>query len=1200
MGRASNRKKRRRAEVMSSPFPELARYDRASALAVLAAASVSPTAAHRQPSISVATAALHQRRRDGHTTVTPDDLPQLLAAGAKGLRYGGLEADEPLDPRLDVRARWGNELFRLAPGGWERPISIVQQAKLASHALDPTLDQRLGFRLRDLAELALRHMDEMLAPLSEQWPQGETNPAAVWEREAFVTPGEVAAAREAPTIDSTASRCSDPERAARALRWASCSPNELEAQPAEQSGVLGPVLAVRRDEIYEDVPVGFMLDGLYSSLEALTSVALEEDEARVAWERACRLQVLNLIAGRGGPIAQDVDTGNGRILALQPVGDGVLLAVDVAAVGLDELGIEQAEERLRAIAPGATLHTPRGALTIDDDEEVLRLVVVVGVGPLMVFRGDEELPVNIVSAEDLRWIITSAERHDDLAAFVLDWQTPTRERTFSFGPFDLWEVWKGNGGAFHRLGAPLTSLVFDPHHERAEWQRHAKLVWLERSLLALGLPGLCSWPEVNLDKEGGLAATLIDLRDMAVDVALLQDGTAVGVRHGVRRAGTVRPSNIAHALLWKLRHLEGPISLLAADTSVRIEISGPIDLPDATVRCTRNGAVFVVEFDDRIGEDLARDGAEVENRIGRLLAEVSGRSPQEQAAFVAAWDAAPAGIAIDTVSLPQHARNLGPFLEPHGTFRASIERAAAERLMRGGVLPGIRRENDARDLESNQIHPVLMDLFHEAVSPFDAQAVLRAALEDLERLHLGRWRAEGHHARRALLATPGTDVTERLVETRRDGTIAVRSIGLTVEEALRSSPEGNREPRSFDLQRIYAAAYLLFESGMRSETIHQAVSGTELEITEGFELIARSTDIDFDFAAYNRAHAEATLPTRPAPPNSEEEDADDGQPRSVVRALPELAGVDAAMRQELGFGIDSLLGILDTVIGWPVDDDEPVTVVTSSALVDQASEDTGCIRSELQPAVSWLTLQASDLRGEALEHWELDRRAVRLATRPLVEAAEGGLFVCPWTASATRTIISNHLLDGRLPWPQSALPDAVNRALRSYREERNKELERDVMLALSGRPNLRARGPIKKGKVLGLATLPRELDGICIDETRSRIWVIEAKDRAAAFSPHQVRKAIDEFHEEGGYVSKLISNVGLIQAEDRTVAAAMGAAEPHRSWDAIGVMATRRIEPAAYVREPGVLFCTVRAIADTIDSDVVPTAPYALGTGRAR
>jgi hypothetical protein len=173
----------------------------------------------------------------------------------------------------------------------------------------------------------------------------------------------------------------------------------------------------------------------------------------------------------------------------------------------------------------------------------------------------------------------------------------------------------------------------------------------------------------------------------------------------------------------------------------------------------------------------------------------------------------------------------------------------------------------------------------------------------------------------------------------------------------------------------------------------------------------------------------------------------------------------------------------------------------------------------------------------------------------------------------------------------------VNRALRRYREDRNKELEREAILALGARPHLRVRGPIKKAKTLGLATLPRELDGLCIDEARSRIWVIEAKDRAAAFSPHQIRKAIDEFHGEGGYVDKLIANVGLIQADAGCVAAAMGATEPNRAWDVIGLMATRRIEPAAYVLKLGVVFCTVGTIASTIDSDVVPDARYALAGG---
>lgn len=1145
--------------------------------------------------MSVATAALHRRRRDGDTVATENHLPELLAAGARGIQYGGLESDEPLDPRLNVAVRWGNGLFRVAPGGWERPISILQEAKLACKALDSVFDQRLGFRLRDLVELVVRHMDEVLRPLSERWPPVDADLGVVQERAEFVTPGEVATVAMAPTIASTAGRCSDPRRSRRALRWASCAPHELQADPAGQSGVFGPVLAVHRGETYEVLPVGFMLDGLYSALEAFIALALEEPAARVAWENACRQHVLQLIAGRGGPLATDVDVGNGRILALQPVDDGALLAVDIAAVGLDDLGVAQAEERLRAVVPGARLQTPRGELTIDADEEILRLVVVVGATDLVILRGDEQVPVNVIPAEDLRWIITSAKRGDDLAMFLLDWQTPTNERRFSFGAFDLWEVWRSNGGAFHRLGAPLTSLVISPHHERAEWARHAELAWLERGLLALGLPGLCAWPEVNLDRGGANAATLINLpTDTAVDVALLDNGTVLGVRWPVRGAGRVRAANIAHALTWKLRHVGEPASLLADDgTSVRIDVRGPVDLADTTVRVGSDGSAFVVDFDDRFADDLAADAARAENRIGRLLAAASGGTAAEQRTFVSAWARASGGIAIDVTSVPQQARSLASFLEPHGSFRSRIERTAAERLMKSGVSPGIRRGQDARDLESRHVHPVLADLFHQTIAPFDAQAVLQTALEDLERAYLDRWRAEGHHARLASLTTSAETVAQQIVDSRQDSTTTVRSLALTVEEVLRSPPTGDHVPRSLDLQKIYAAAYLLFDSGMRSETIHQAVSGTELEITDGFELIARSTDIDFDWIAFNHAIAATTPPTRPRPQLTDRDRTDDDQPRSIVGALPEIAGIDAAIGEELGFGIDALLGALDTVIGWPVNDHEPITAVAPSALLDKAVGTTGYNRSELHAAVNWLTLRSSDLAGDALEHWELDRRAVRLATRPFVEAPEGRLYLCPWGASATRTIIGNHLLDGRLPWPQAALPVAVNQALRTYRASRNKDLEREVIAALNGRSHLRVRGPIKKAKVLGLTALPRELDGICIDEARSRIWVLEAKDRTVAFSPHQLRTAIDDFHDEKGYIAKLTANVALIRSEAGTVAAALGAANPNRSWDVAGLMVTRRIEPAAYAGEASVTFCTADTVADTIDRDTVPHVQYA-------
>jgi hypothetical protein len=192
----------------------------------------------------------------------------------------------------------------------------------------------------------------------------------------------------------------------------------------------------------------------------------------------------------------------------------------------------------------------------------------------------------------------------------------------------------------------------------------------------------------------------------------------------------------------------------------------------------------------------------------------------------------------------------------------------------------------------------------------------------------------------------------------------------------------------------------------------------------------------------------------------------------------------------------------------------------------------------------------------------------------------------------TRLALLGHLSDGRMPWPQSALPNAVNKALQQYRSSRNVALERAIITELSSRAHLKAVGNIKKPKVLGLKTLPREIDGICLDERRGRIWVLEAKDRTIAFSPHQMHTAIDEFQKANGYIDKVLANVALIHASAEPVAAAMGAANPDQQWDVRGLIVTRRIEPAAYVGQPKILFCTADAVAQTIDADTPPTRSY--------
>lgn len=1185
MGRASNAKKRRR-EAARSAAP-LADIDRASAVAVLSAASVSPTACQRQPSLALATAALYQSGASGRRVLGADGLGVLLAAGEQLLKYGGLEGDEPHDVRDDVRVRWGPELFRIAPGGWERPVSIIEDARSASRAFDAAIDAALSFRLRDVVELGLRFMDETLGLLAPAWPpQGGSI-----LREARVCDDEVARVLAGPSIESVATRCTDPKRAARALAWASRRPDDLSADVTVQSGVFGAVLAVKIGSRFDALPVGFVLDGIYAAVEALSEVALRDAAARERWAALARRRLLHLLAGRGGPLAEGADGGAGAIVALQRIDDGFLLAADVAAVGSDDLGIEQAEERLRAIKPGGTVHSAGGAVPLAEDDTIIRLVVVVGATSLVLLRADEAVPVNVLPAEDLRWIVTAADRPEDLVMFLREWQTPTPERRFSFGAFDLWEVWKGNGGAFHRVGAPLTSVMFSPHHERAEWRRHSQLRWLESALLDAGLPGLTTWPEVNLDPDAGRSATLVDLaRDDAVDIAVGADGRVLAVRYSIRRTSEVPPSNIAHAVMWKLQHLRGEADVLYAGetNTVRIEVREDAD-QTVPLAVERVGPVFVVAMGPNIADELVRDEAAVEDQLGTLLAAASGCDDGSTERFAAAWSCAPRAIAVDGVRLPQRARNPGRFTEPHGSLIAFFEHALAEDLLTQGVEPGTRRGPDARDLQSQRIHPVLQRLFDEAIAPFDATALVIGALEDLERAHYTRWVEEGHHARLASLG--GRDIAHRLIRSRRDVTTAIRALSLVVEEVLRAPPVGSRRPRAIDLDAIYAVAYLLYESGVRSEAIHKDLDGAELHISDSYEFTVEHVPTDFDAEAFNCAVAQATAPARPRA--DVEDDADDTEEptRSVVETLPRLAGLDRALRDELAFGLDALMAVLDAATGWEdAGDGSPVAVTSRAEVESRATRASSASEAEISASLDWLTLTGDDLRGEPLEHWELDRRAVRLATRPLAvpPADESVVCVAPWAAAACRKIVANHLADGRLPWPRAALPKTVYAALEAYRSERNRALESEVEGILRSCASLVVRARVKKPKVLGLQHLPRELDALCVDDARSRIWVVEVKDRAAAFSSAQVRNAIDDFHREDGYVDKLLGNVSVIRADAPAVASALGIIDANREWEVNGLMVTRRIEPAAFVADPRVPFCTVDAFLGFIDADVPP------------
>jgi hypothetical protein len=494
---------------------------------------------------------------------------------------------------------------------------------------------------------------------------------------------------------------------------------------------------------------------------------------------AAKQRTLHLLSGRGAPMAVDPAVGDNQIVAVQHIMDGVLLAVDVAVPAAGR-HIADAEARLAAFVSGATFQTERGSNRISEQDEIVRLVVVHGLDAMTFFRGEDDLPVSWLLAETLRWIMTQAERPDDLAMFLRASQGTLAERAFSFGPFDMWEYWSSNGGAFHRRGQPLTAMFFSAHSERAEWHWHAERAWIEVGLLDVGLPRLASWPVV-IGSDTSRMIHLID-RPRSDGVYLIRstdEQTVTAIRYDPKDDATLTLETIAEALCWKVRNLDDDMALIAHEHDVRFELQRG----QTSLAVERQGGVIVIAVGEDLAEELAVDSDVVEDAIGVGIA--SQVEPNRQASFLDAWRAAPPTIAVDQVSVPQVATGLPDLRGPHPSLVSEADQAVAERLYRGGIDPGVRHSVAARDLESATIYPVVLQHLHGCFEGFDPDRLVEELLVDLECSMASRWREEGDHARRFSLARArqrdSVDYVAKVAESRSDRTILSRIVMLCIE-----------------------------------------------------------------------------------------------------------------------------------------------------------------------------------------------------------------------------------------------------------------------------------------------------------------------------------------------------------------------------------------------------------------------------------
>src|SRR5258708_37388866 len=162
MSKKSKEARRKRREGVVTAFRDfLATFRAPSLLPLVEAAAISPTAAHRAPSLGRLFFDSVRFWPSGERDATAADLPALIAAVAvRNPEFAALEDSVPLDPRRDVRTDWGGQTFRLLPGGLERPVAMFERARMVDSATRQPLVAAFGFAVTDLADLVLTSLNE--------------------------------------------------------------------------------------------------------------------------------------------------------------------------------------------------------------------------------------------------------------------------------------------------------------------------------------------------------------------------------------------------------------------------------------------------------------------------------------------------------------------------------------------------------------------------------------------------------------------------------------------------------------------------------------------------------------------------------------------------------------------------------------------------------------------------------------------------------------------------------------------------------------------------------------------------------------------------------------------------------------------------------------------------------------------------------
>lgn len=528
---------------------------------------------------------------------------------------------------------------------------------------------------------------------------------------------------------------------------------------------------------------------------------------------------------------------------------------------------------------------------------------------------------------------------------------------------------------------------------------------------------------------------------------------------------------------------------------------------------------------------------------------------------------------------------------------SAADRRLAERLHDLKLPTGTFHGLTARDIESQQVAPAALGLLQDALAGYPLGEILATGLTQLEQASAQhRSRRRGLH--QAVGATPlRYDPIRRAQEHEERGMRLRRAITTVLEVALRTPPAGAGALDPIAWVELLGAADVYVASTFRSERLHHQLSPLAVTITHSYEIelhtdptaldanspgsaipaaAARTYQLNID--AFTRARAAEGLPPAYDDDLTAPELPDDATGESAD-PFAGTEGIRDAMRDAYGVDVVDLMTALFCLATWPVTRSDPVARITLADAVRYCLDQTTTLNeaAHARAALELLLLRPAMLQAGVWRPWEARRRSARLETRPLLALSDDELYVLPHWCEGSASIYSRYLLQGLLPWPDPEIDPGVRRALADYRDTQNSRLEDEVanrLTAIGYRVRKRVRP--EDARSVGLATLHGEIDVLADRPSSNVLWVIEVKDPAEVFTTSEIRRALDRFFDQDGWIDKLGHKTADIADDPASVAAALGL-EQGTPREVRPLIVTRRVVPAAFVPSP-VPFTTLRDI----------------------